>query len=395
MGRQAEAALGLFVSATNSAGGIRVRGESRAVELLCRDDESSSTRCAEIYRSLCDEMRVDMLLGPYSSELTRTAAPIAERARMLFVNHGGADDDIFSHHYRLIVGVLSPASEYFNGFVRLVAGLKLWRKRIAIVRSSRRLRGVDHRRHRARMQRTLRAPQGRPHSGEVRGPIRPRNDARKIISRVAPQSRQCAGERGQLRARPRGDACGNPIVVESTGARMRRRGRGKISARFGRGGRRSGGSEPVGGAASVPPGNRTDAARIYSKLCEPMRQTSRATIPPRRLMRRRLLTQDRDRKRAQLRRGKNPRGIFRFSHQHFFRRLLNRSRNRTPDRPSRVVGPMAWRTEGGNRSGGACGNRDDGVSDRMATDRGILAKIQADARARTMRRMNEHDDEER
>ncbi len=136
MGRQAEAALGLFVSATNSAGGIRVRGEARAIELLCRDDESSSTRCAEIYRSLCDEMRVDLLLGPYSSELTRTAAPIAERARMLFVNHGGADDDIFSHHYRLIVGVLSPASDYFNGFVRLVAGLKLWRKRIAIVRSS-------------------------------------------------------------------------------------------------------------------------------------------------------------------------------------------------------------------------------------------------------------------
>ncbi len=55
---------------------------------------------------------------------------------MLFVNHGGADDDIFSHHHRLLVGVLSPASDYFNGFVHLVAGLKLWRKRIAIVRSS-------------------------------------------------------------------------------------------------------------------------------------------------------------------------------------------------------------------------------------------------------------------
>ena len=42
---------------------------------------------------------VDVLLGPYSSELTRVAAPIAEQAGMLFVNHGGADDDIFSHHH--------------------------------------------------------------------------------------------------------------------------------------------------------------------------------------------------------------------------------------------------------------------------------------------------------
>jgi branched-chain amino acid transport system substrate-binding protein len=135
MGRQAEAALRLFVIVTNSAGGIRIGSESREVELDCFDDASSSERCADIYHSLCGENRVDILFGPYSSELVRVAAGIAERAEMLFVNHGGADDDIYSHHQRLMVGVLSPAGDYFNGFVRLVAGLKLWRKRIAIVHS--------------------------------------------------------------------------------------------------------------------------------------------------------------------------------------------------------------------------------------------------------------------
>ena len=150
----------------------------------------------------------------------------------------------------------------------------------------RRLHRRDRRRHRARMQRALRAAQGRPHSGEVCGPIRPRLDARDIISRVAAQSRQCAAERGQLRARPRGDACRHPIVVESTGARMRRRGRREISARFGRGGRRPGRAEPVGGPASIPPGDRTDAARIYSQYARAMRQMSRATIRRRRRMRR-------------------------------------------------------------------------------------------------------------
>ncbi len=136
MGRQAEAALSLFVSATNSGGGIRIGGEHRDIELLCVDDRSSSERCGEIYQFLCGENRADILFGPYSSQLTRVATPIANQAGMLFVNHGGADDDIFSHRHRLIVGVLSPASDYFNGFVRLVAGLKLWRKRIAIVRST-------------------------------------------------------------------------------------------------------------------------------------------------------------------------------------------------------------------------------------------------------------------
>ncbi len=136
MGRQAEAVLALFISDTNGSGGIRIGRESREVELHCRDDASNSQQCAEIYRSLCGENRVDLLLGPYSSELTRVAALIADEAGMLLVNHGGADDDIFSHRHRLLVGVLSPASDYFNGFVHLVAGLKMWRKRIAIVRST-------------------------------------------------------------------------------------------------------------------------------------------------------------------------------------------------------------------------------------------------------------------
>ena len=136
MGRQAEASLRLFASDTNAGGGIRIDGQAREIEIECLDDGSDAARCADIYRALCGENRVDILLGPYSSGLTRVVAPIADSAGMLLVNHGGADDDIFSHRHRLIVGVLSPASDYFNGFVRLVAGMKLWRKRIAIVRSA-------------------------------------------------------------------------------------------------------------------------------------------------------------------------------------------------------------------------------------------------------------------
>ncbi|HVN28877.1 MAG TPA: amino acid ABC transporter substrate-binding protein [Candidatus Binataceae bacterium] len=136
MGRQAEAALSLFASDTNSGAGLRIAGETRELELHCVDDASDAHRCADIYRSFCGEHHVDVLLSPYSSKLTRVAAPIAEHGGMLLVNHGGADDDIFSHHHKLSVGVLSPASDYFNGFVHLLAGLKLWRKRLAIVRSS-------------------------------------------------------------------------------------------------------------------------------------------------------------------------------------------------------------------------------------------------------------------
>ena len=136
MGRQAEAALRLLVADLNAAAGVRVGGEFREVALECIDDASDAQRCAEIYRALVAERRVDLLLGPYSSGLVRAAAPIAEEARMVLVNHGGAADDLYERGYGMIVGVLSPASAYLTGFVRLLATLKFWRKRLAIVAQS-------------------------------------------------------------------------------------------------------------------------------------------------------------------------------------------------------------------------------------------------------------------
>jgi branched-chain amino acid transport system substrate-binding protein len=133
MGRQAEAALRVFAASTNDRGGIRVAGEPRDVELVCIDDRSDPVQTVEIYRSLCFEDPCDAILGPYSSLLTRAAAPIALDATRVFVNHGGADDELYSHNDRMIVGVPSPASSYMAGFVRLLAALKFWRKRIAIV----------------------------------------------------------------------------------------------------------------------------------------------------------------------------------------------------------------------------------------------------------------------
>lgn len=133
MGRQAEAALGVFAATTNDHGGIRVDGERRDVELVCIDDQSDAVRAATIYRSLCFENPCDIILGPYSSLLARAAAPIASEAGRVFVNHGGADDELYARGDPMIVGVLSPASSYMVVAVRLLAALKFWRKRVAMV----------------------------------------------------------------------------------------------------------------------------------------------------------------------------------------------------------------------------------------------------------------------
>ena len=87
-------------------------------------------------RALCGPERVDLLLGPYSSRLTRAAAPIAEAAGMVMLNHGGADDGLYTKGMRMMVGVLSPASDYLVAFARLLVELKFWRKRLAIVNAA-------------------------------------------------------------------------------------------------------------------------------------------------------------------------------------------------------------------------------------------------------------------
>jgi branched-chain amino acid transport system substrate-binding protein len=133
MGRQAELAIRLFVADANASSAFSVDGERCDFALECLDDASDPARCAEIYRSLCSGRRADIMFGPYSNRLARIAAPIVEQSGRLFVNHGGAGDELYERGYKLIVGILSPASDYLRGFVRLLTQLKLWRKRVAIV----------------------------------------------------------------------------------------------------------------------------------------------------------------------------------------------------------------------------------------------------------------------
>lgn len=135
MGRQAEAAVRLFVSDTNAGGGLVIGGERYELTLKCLDDQSRQDKAAELYQLLCCEDRAGLVFGPYSSGLARVAATITEKAGKLLINHGGADDDLHRRGYRLIVSVLTPASEYMSGLVRLLATLKFWRKRVAIVSS--------------------------------------------------------------------------------------------------------------------------------------------------------------------------------------------------------------------------------------------------------------------
>ena len=122
-GRQALAGLQAWAEYSNNAGevGSAGRGAGIPVDLVVSDDASSSTRAALNVEGLIVDDRVDVLIGPYGSDLVRAAAPVAARHGRLMWNQGGASDDIHRLDGR-IVGTLTPVSRYFAGFLDSSAG---------------------------------------------------------------------------------------------------------------------------------------------------------------------------------------------------------------------------------------------------------------------------------
>ncbi|MGH7322263.1 MAG: ABC transporter substrate-binding protein, partial [Candidatus Rokuibacteriota bacterium] len=72
-GRQVLAGLRAWVEAVNAGGGLKVHGAgARApVRLVCYDDQSSPSKAAANAERLLDEDAVEVLIGPYGSDLTR------------------------------------------------------------------------------------------------------------------------------------------------------------------------------------------------------------------------------------------------------------------------------------------------------------------------------------
>ena len=122
-GRQALAGLQAWEAHANSAGGVGLLGGGAGlpVVLVVHDDASSSATAALNVERLIVDDRVDVLIGPYGSDLVRAAAPVAARHGRLMWNQGGASDDIHGRDGR-IVGILTPVSRYFAGFLDSIPG---------------------------------------------------------------------------------------------------------------------------------------------------------------------------------------------------------------------------------------------------------------------------------
>jgi ABC-type branched-subunit amino acid transport system substrate-binding protein len=99
-----------------AAAGLRAwAGLRPGIELSLEDDRSQR----ELVRASLPRLasRCDVLLGPYSTGLTREASAVAAEEGVLLWNHGGAGDDVQEMSPGHVVSVLTPASRYAEPFI--------------------------------------------------------------------------------------------------------------------------------------------------------------------------------------------------------------------------------------------------------------------------------------
>jgi ABC-type branched-subunit amino acid transport system substrate-binding protein len=82
-------------------------------DLLIEDDRSDPKHLETVLPSVA--ARCDLLLGPYSSLLMRTAGRIASEAGLLVWNHGGSGDEAAWPGH--VVSVLTPTADYSRPFI--------------------------------------------------------------------------------------------------------------------------------------------------------------------------------------------------------------------------------------------------------------------------------------
>ena len=90
-----------------------------SAEVVIEDDRSDPDVVEAAMKSVAG--RCDVLLGPYSTQLVRRAARIAQASDWLLWNHGGSGDDVEGSAPGHLISVLTPTSRYAEPFVRRVA----------------------------------------------------------------------------------------------------------------------------------------------------------------------------------------------------------------------------------------------------------------------------------
>jgi branched-chain amino acid transport system substrate-binding protein len=103
------------------AGGIKVGDKCYNFRVIYYDDESKGDRAATLSERLINQDKVQYMLGPYSSGMTKAIAPVTEKYKIPMVEAEGASRSLFNKGYKYLFAVLSTSEQYLASAVTLAA----------------------------------------------------------------------------------------------------------------------------------------------------------------------------------------------------------------------------------------------------------------------------------
>lgn len=120
-GKHTKNGYDLAIKKINAAGGVKIGDTSYDLELKVYDDESTPARATELAERLIQRDNVKIMLGPYSSGLTKAIAPVTEKHGIPMVEGNGASRSLFNQGYKYLFAVLSTSEQYLQEAVNLLA----------------------------------------------------------------------------------------------------------------------------------------------------------------------------------------------------------------------------------------------------------------------------------
>jgi branched-chain amino acid transport system substrate-binding protein len=111
----------------NDKGGLL----GRKLEFVVYDDRSDPPTAIKLYEKLITEDKVELVMGPYSSPITKAAATVSEKYNKIMMACLAAETAIWEQGYKYLFMTISPAEAYMEGLIELAVERGL--KTIAII----------------------------------------------------------------------------------------------------------------------------------------------------------------------------------------------------------------------------------------------------------------------
>src|SRR5579885_1688669 len=109
----------LWADMVNKTGGLL----GRPVKLIVRDDQSDPDQAAKDYQTLITQDHVNLIFGPFSSLLTKAAAPVAQRYGYALLEGSGGAPSVFTQGWSNLFDVSLPVANNLITFAYYILSL--------------------------------------------------------------------------------------------------------------------------------------------------------------------------------------------------------------------------------------------------------------------------------